>query len=324
MSPVRVGVIGCSINGSYLAWKLSKNYDVTIFEKNKIIGEKPCSGLVSERIWDFVPRNDRLIENKIDEAIVHFIKKDIKLKFHPRMLALNRKALDKYVSNLSIKNGAKILLGNEVKKVYIIKNKKPQVLADKLYEFDYLIGCDGFNSILRKALGIKNPKFKLGIYTNVTRKNKANKVDVYPSKNGFGWIIPRGSHIEYGFLEEIDKAKDNFSRFCKSKRIKPQKIYSHIIPEGLVKAGEGRVALCGDSIGLTKPISGGGIIWGLTACNILVRDFPNFKRYNEDIKKFFEPKLFFSRIGNRTSRFLGYNLGSVLPKEIWFDGDFLY
>jgi flavin-dependent dehydrogenase len=318
----KVGIVGCSINGSYLAWKLSKENEVTVFEKNKVIGEKTCSGLVSERIWNFIPKNEKLIENVIDEAIVHFPKKNIKLKFHPRMLVMNRKLLDQYVSKLAMENGARVLLNNEVKKVYFFKNKKPQVLADKLYEFDYLIGCDGFNSIVRKSLTIKNPKFKLGIYTYINKKNKTNSVDAYPSKNGFGWIIPRGFHTEYGFLEEVAKAKESFDIFCKSRKIKPQKIYSHIIPEGLVKAGEGRVALCGDAVGLTKPTSGGGIIWSLTACDILLKDFPNFNRYNEDIKKYFEPKFLFSRIGNKVARFLGYNI--FVPKEIYFDSDLIY
>jgi flavin-dependent dehydrogenase len=320
----RVGIVGCSINGSYLAWKLSKENEVTVLEKNKVIGEKPCSGLVSERIWNFIPKNEKLIENVIDEAIVHFPKKNIELKFHPRMLVMNRKLLDQYVSKLAMESGANILLNNEVKKVYFFKNKKPQILADKLYEFDYLIGCDGFNSIVRKALNIKDPKFKLGIYTNINKKNRTNAVNVYPSKNGFGWIIPRNSNTEYGFLENANKAKYSFDRFCKSRKIKPQKIYSHVIPEGLVKAGEGRVALCGDAIGLTKPISGGGIVWGLTACDILLKNFPNFIRYDNDIKRFFEPKIFYSRIALSSGKFFSDKISFLIPKEIWFDSDMLF
>lgn len=324
MSSVKVGIVGCSITGSYLAWKLSKKYDVTVFEKNKAIGEKPCSGLVSERIWNFIPRKDELIENHIDEAIVHFIGKNIRLKFHPSMLVLNRKLLDEYVYKLAKENGAKILLENEVKRIYILKNKKPQVLADKLYEFDYLLGCDGFNSIVRRTLGIKDPEFKLGIYTIANKRNKTSSVDVYPSKNGFGWIIPRGSHTEYGLMEKVNEAKNSFERFCKSRKINPQKIYSHIISEGLVKAGKGRTALCGDAIGLTKPMSGGGIIWGLTACEVLIKKFPDFSKYNEEMKRFFEPKFFFSKAGNKIARFLGSNFVYLLPKEFYFDSDILY
>jgi len=320
----RVGIVGCSINGSYLAWKLSKENEVIVLEKNKVVGEKPCSGLISERIWNFIPKNDGLVENVIDEAIVHFPQKNVRLKFHPQMLVMNRKSLDQYVTKLARESGANILLNNEVKKVYFFKSKKPQILADKLYEFDYLIGCDGFNSIVRRSLKIKDPKFKLGIYTYINKKNKTNAVNVYPSKNGFGWKIPRGSKIEYGFLEKTDKAKEGFNGFCRSRKIKPQKIYSHIIPEGLIKAEAGRVALCGDAIGLTKPTSSGGVIWGLTACNFLLKDFPNFKKYNDDIKRFFEPKIFYSKATLFAGKFLGNKASLLVPKETWFDSDLMF
>jgi len=321
---MKIGIVGCSINGAYLAWKLSEKHDVTVFEKNKLIGEKPCSGLISERIWNFIPKNENIIENLINEAIIHFPKKTVKLRFHPKMLVVNRKLLDQYVFNLSVKNGAKILLNNEVKKIYFLKGKKPQILADKIYDFDYLIGCDGFNSIVRSAIGIKNIKNKLGIYTYVNKKDKSDFVDVYPSRNGFAWKIPRGSNLEYGVLDSVNIAKISFDKFCKSKKIKPQKIYSHIIPEGLIKAESGRVALCGDAIGLTKPTSGGGIIWGLTACNILLKNFPNFKKYDRDVKKFFEPKFLFAEIGNSIVRFLGRNAPFLLSKEVYFESDIMY
>ena len=317
---MKIGIVGCSINGSYLAWKLSKEHEVIVFEKNKNIGEKPCSGLISERIWNFIPKNEELIENCIDNAVIHFHKKSVKLKFHPRMLVIDRKLLDQYVTELAIKNGAKVFLNNEVKKVYFFKNKKPQILADKVYEFDYLIGCDGFNSIVRKSVGIPEPDYKLGIYTYKSKKSESNTVDVYPSKNGFAWVIPRGSRIEYGVLENMNAAKEFFNRFCKSKRIKPEKIRSHVIPRGLIRASNGKIALCGDAIGLTKPTSSGGIIWGLTACDILLKDFPNFKKYDNDVKRFFEPKIFFSKL----ALFLGKNLYTLSPKEVWFDSDILY
>ncbi len=187
-----------------------------------------------------------------------------------------------------------------------------------------MIGCDGFNSIVRKAVGIKEPKYKLGIYTYKKKKDKSNFVNIFPSKNGFAWIIPRGLKVEYGFLENVNVAKNKFDKFCKSKKIKPPKIYSHLIPEGLIKSESGRVALCGDTIGLTKPTSSGGVIWGLTACNILLKSFPNFKKYNNSLKDFFGPKFLFLRMGNKISRFFGYRFPKLLPKEIYFDSDLLY
>ena len=35
---MKIGIVGAGINGTYLAWKLSKEHDVTLFEKKKKIG----------------------------------------------------------------------------------------------------------------------------------------------------------------------------------------------------------------------------------------------------------------------------------------------
>jgi len=322
---MKIGIVGCGINGAYLAWRLAKEHDVVVFEKNKTIGEKACSGLVSERIWDFIPKNKKIVQNVIDEAIVHFPKKDIKLKFHPKMLVLNRKKLDKYVAKLAEENGAQINFNSQVKRLYYLKYTKPQVsVSGNVFEFDYLIGCDGFSSIVRKTIGVPDPKFCLGIYTYLNKKSKSNKVDVYPLKNGFAWIIPRGSKIEYGISENVNLAKKEFQKFCKTKRIKPRKIYSSIIPEALVQAEAGRIALSGDAIGLIKPLSLGGILWGMIADNILVKSFPDFEKYDHKLRDFFEPKILFSRIGDKIGRFFGYKIPWLLPDEIYFDSDWIY
>ena len=34
---MKIGIVGAGINGTYLAWKLSKDHDVILFEKKKKI-----------------------------------------------------------------------------------------------------------------------------------------------------------------------------------------------------------------------------------------------------------------------------------------------
>jgi digeranylgeranylglycerophospholipid reductase len=322
---MKIGIVGGGINGSYLAWKLAKEHDVTVFEKKKSLGKEVCSGLVSERIWKFIPRSEKLVLNTIDEAVLHFPKKDVSLRFHPRMLVLNRKPLDRHVASLAEKSGAKLMLDSEVKKVYHVRGMKPQVLASgKVIEFDYLIGCDGFFSIVRKAIGIRTPKHRLGIYTYASKRNDSHSLDIYPTKDGFCWAIPRKRNVEYGILEKPDIARRMFNSFCKNKKLKTKKIYSYVVPGDLTDAYKGRVALCGDAIGLTKPWSGGGILWGLVADNILVKDFPNFGKYEYDIGRYFGPKIFFSNLAQRIGKYVGNEIPRLTPSSVSFDGDWVF
>lgn len=322
---MKIGIVGCGINGSYLAWKLSKEHDVTVFEKKKTIGKEVCSGIVSERIWKYIPKSKKIILNTIKEAAMHFPKKDVTLRFYPNMLILNRKPLDRYVASLAERNGAKIVLGAEVKKVYNVRGMKPQIsVGGKVHEFDYLVGCDGYFSVVRKSIGIKEPKYRLGIYTYSRKKDDSHKVDIYPSSGGFCWVIPRKKNVEYGVLEDASVARKTFNSFCKKRKIKPGKIYSYVVPMGLTDAQRGRVALCGDVIGLTKPWSGGGVLWSMAADNILLKNFPNFKKYEYDLRHYFEPKIFFSRIAQWAGKGLANKIPSLAPKEVDFDGDWVF
>jgi len=322
---MKIGIIGCGINGAYLAWKLAKNNEVEVFEKNSIIGEKPCSELITERIWNFIPKRKELIRNVIEELVIHFPKNVVKLKFYPRMIIVDRKQLANYIVDFARQSGAKINLNSEVKRVFYIKNQKPQIsVSGKVYEFDYLIGCDGYNSIVRRGLGIKDPLCILGIYTRIKKKPKTNIIHVYPLKNGLSWIIPRRNDVEYGVYERLDIAKNEFNNFCKRMKIKPKEVYSHLIPSRLTKMQKGKVVLCGDAIGLTKPWSYGGIIWGLIADDILIKNFPNFRKYENEVKEYFEPKLFYSKIALFAGRFLGNKMSFITPDEIWFDGDWVF
>ncbi|MDH4130130.1 MAG: FAD-dependent monooxygenase, partial [Spirochaetota bacterium] len=202
---------------------------------------------------------------------------------------------------------------------------RPQIcVSDRIHEFDYLVGCDGYNSIIRKSLGIKDPLNILGIYTRIKKKLKKNVIDVYPLENGISWTIPRKDEVEYGVYERADIARNEFKSFCRKMRISPKEIYSHVIPSRLTKMQKGRIALSGDAIGLTKPWSYGGIIWGLIADDILIKDFPNFAKYEEQVRKFFEPKIFYSKVALFAGKFLGDKLSFLAPKEIWFDGDWVF
>jgi len=62
--------IGGGVCGLYLAWKLAeKGEQVIVFEKNKEIGKKICSGLFSQNIFNYIPQAKNLIQNKIDYTL---------------------------------------------------------------------------------------------------------------------------------------------------------------------------------------------------------------------------------------------------------------
>lgn len=327
---MKVGIVGCGIIGAYLGWKLAqKGENVTIFEMKNAIGKEACSGLISRRLFGHIPANESLVENILRGIELKFPKKIIHVDFFPRMLAVNRAALDKYVAGLAQKAGAKILLGHKVERIIHLKGKKPTLLIThkgekKYFELDYLIGCDGPLSVVRRALRLPEPRLKLGVLTYTNKKDFFDKAKITAFENGFGWVLPRGKRTEIGVLEKPKAAKKAFQKFCRKLRVKPKKICSALIPEGLIVSNSDKIALCGDAAGLTKPWSSGGIIWELTAADLLVKYFPNIKKYNSALRRFFEPRVFFSRLLTDIVEWFGFHFPYILPKKAKFDPDWAF
>jgi len=305
---MQIAIIGCGITGAYLAWKLAKEHKVTVFEKKHTIGKAVCSGMVSERLWDFVPKNEDLVEHQINYAKIHFPKKTAFVRFRQKMLVINHANLDRYVAGLAVSAGAKIVHQNV--------DMPPQ-------GFDRIIGADGALSTTRKLLKLEEPKFKQGLQFFIDEENNNDFVETWPVKNGFIWKIPRGSQTEYGIMADLKDAKQLLETFCNKHGIINSQLQAALIPLGLVTSDNEKVALCGDACGLSKPWSGGGIIWGLTAANILLADFPDFQKYGKDLKAKFGRKIWQTSMINSLGYFLGNNLPWLLPNQKEIDSDWL-
>ncbi len=304
----KTAIVGAGTIGLYLAWKLSRlGYKVTVFEKRSEIGKKVCSGLISERLLNFIPLTEDLIEHKINSCLIHFSKKEITLKMKPVHLIIDRQKLNVFLSSLAQDSGVEILFGQSV---------IPS-------EFDRVIGCDGALSETRKRLGLPQPCFRLGLQFFYPQEDHSQQVDTWPINSGFCWKIPRGKNIEYGAMGKIESVKEEFNRFLSQENISnTEKKEAALIPQGLILPKIGKTTLCGDAMGLTKPWSGGGVIWGLTAANLLLESFPNFGKYYQRTKRFFSPKLYKAKISVPLTYIIGNNCPFLLPSRISRDNDF--
>lgn len=320
---MKIAIIGAGINGLYISWKLAqKGYKVTVFERKKEIGKQACSGLFSENILNFIPESKALIKNEINYCYINFPKRKIKLEFFgnnkkEKFYVIDHDKLDKLVLSLAQQQGVEIILGAQAEDIKLNKLKE---------NFDRIIGCDGAMSETRKSLNLKDPDLYLGILVLVDNSDKKlnNFVETWATKNGFLWKIYRDKNIvEYGIMDEIGESRKIFDRFLKEKNINFKVKRSAIIPCGLVLSSNSKITLCGDAMGLTKPWSGGGVIWGLTAGDILLSNFPDFKKYKKEVKRFFLFKIIIYKLIKKIVYFLGFYLPWFLPRKVKINSDFL-
>jgi len=318
---IKVAVVGGGVMGLYISWKLSEmGHEVSLFDKKKedTLGHKCCSCLVSERIKQFIPITEECIENKISSCVINFPKGKVKLNFSPKHLALNREMIISILLDLNKKVGTRIILGQEIKKV-------PQ-------GFDRVIGCDGAFSVIRRSLNLPDPKIKNGVQAYSLIKNNSNTTETFTSGDiyGFCWKIPKGDKIEYGVLGSQTDVRKKVDRILNIKGVERDSFSAAAVPcpkfslfnAGLIFPKEKNITLCGDAMGLTKPWSGGGIIWGLHAADILIKTFPDFKKYKKETVSFFKFKILKGQISNYLVQTIGKRFPYVLPKEMIYDNDF--
>jgi len=288
---MRIAIVGAGTIGLYLAWKLAeKGHEVTVFEKKAEVGKKPCSSLISERLKDFIPLKQSIITNRISSFIIHFPKKDIILNLKIPHLVINRKKLDETLLEFSQRAGVQIK----------------------------------FNKFIRDYLFLPKPYLRQGIFFRIPYQDSSFQVETWPLKSGFLWKIPRGEEVEYGGIGKIGLIKKRFEEFYQNQKrhFLKTELKTSLIPQGLIIPKIKDITLCGDSMGLTKPWSGGGIIWGLKASSILLDNFPDFEKYHRKVKSFFRSKIIKGKLLNSLVYFFGNNFPFLLPKEIKWDNDF--
>ena len=311
-----IAIIGAGPIGLYLAWRLKKKgFDITVFDKKDGIYAKPCSGLISERIKNFIPITDNLYQRKADSILVHSPKKDIRLKPNPSFLVFERQKLDEFIFDLAKKQGVKFVFKEEI-------NEIPQ-------GFSKVIGCEGALSKTRESLSLPSPNFRLGIQFFVREDNQGSDIEIWQKafkgspKYGFFWRIPKTGEIEYGGIGPSNLLKKEFEKFCQEQGInlEPDKLKAALVPQGICLPDLENITLCGDATGLTKPTTGGGVIWGLTAADILIKHFPDFIKYKKEVEKFFRPKIFKGKTEVISGYIMGNYFSFLLPNNISIDAD---
>lgn len=322
---MKIAIVGAGINGLYIANKLAqKGFDITVFEKKSKIGENVvCSGLFSSRILDYIPESEKLITSKINYADIHFPKKTIRLAFSRSFLVMDHGKLDEILFEKCQTFGVKFNLSMHLGVGLLSLLRSPTPKSDGLGGFDKIIGCDGAFSHVRKSITSKEPKYRIGINGYIKHKDNSDRVHTWPTKNGFIWKIPRGDRTEYGILENPTLAIGQFQKFLQENKINLPEIQSKIIPMGLVMPKDGKITLCGDAAGLTKPWSGGGVIWGFKAADMLVESFPDFEKYQRKSNLFFMRKIFVSKLAVSLAYNFGFHFPYIIPKNVKIESDYL-
>ena len=278
-------VVGAGPPGSRFARRAAEEgYDVVAFEKGEVGEPLACSGHVSTDVWEYVPEDarDDLFQNRIFGARFHVGGPGSRpYRFYKREETSNvidRIGLDRTLAECARDAGADVREGHTVTG---LEERSDRVVVEvsvagggtETVEARMVAGCDGPTSRVRREVGIDEPDEILhGVLAFDPEPDDRDYVDVHlTAPRFFSWRIPRGeAGVEYGLAAPPgDDVSALFERLTDAYGVDTERFCSGAIPIGPPESvTTDRTFLIGDAAAQTKPFTGGGILYGMTAADV--------------------------------------------------------
>jgi geranylgeranyl reductase family protein len=276
-------VVGAGPAGSRFARRASEaGHDVLALEQGTIGEPLACSGHVSTDIWSYTPAGAReeLLQNEVTGARFHLGGPDSPAypfyKDEPVSNVIDRVGLDRILAEAASDAGAEVRTEHTVTAV---ENEGETVAVtastpagESTIRARMVAGCDGPTSRVRRTMDLLDPDELLhGVLGFDAAPDAGDFVDVHLDVPGFfAWRIPRGvAGVEYGLAAAPDAdVGERFEAFLEGYGVSVTNRCSGAIPIGPPPSVTGeRTFLIGDAAGQTKPFTGGGILYGMTAAD---------------------------------------------------------
>jgi digeranylgeranylglycerophospholipid reductase len=284
-----IAIAGGGCTGNYLALVLSElGFKVIVIEQKSNAGLNICcTGIVSAECYELISNRINLKASVLNKAhIVAPYSHTLDIQSNSDIAyIIERTELEKSLATGAINNGATIIYSTTVKnittttdRVYIDTSKSGK---HEQFESRIAVITTGYGSRLPLSAGLGNiDRYIIGAQTEIETLN-CNGLEIYLDKNiapaGFAWLVPTWNNMGFAgllcqsspvlymdrFLQQL-KARGAIAsgEYVASAQPIPVKPLNNTFSE--------RILIVGEAAGQVKPLTGGGIYYGVICADIAI------------------------------------------------------
>lgn len=247
---------------------------VLLLEKEEVFGDKLCAGGITLKDMSVLPVPDEFIEQKISRASIRSRKRRVDTtRTSPFLFTVNRKDLGAYQRSLLDNSGVVVKTGKQVIK---IEGKKVITRDGSEYGYSYLVGADGYSSMVRRHLGLPMNKKLIGYQYTLPSPEVEPVLKLFmnaPKFNAwYAWSFPHKESVAVGCCCDPDrvdhlKVRENFHKWLQDMQIDPGNAKLESCPIAYDYRGVRfeHVFLVGEAAGIASGFTGEGIYQSLVS-----------------------------------------------------------